>query len=230
MKRLLLSITLLLGLATLSQAQNMRYFQFNNDCGHGRWEDSSFIAATADAGVINEVLAELAKPLGERKLIAGAIVGGNGGYNHNADHWFKWRFKENDWRLAEMAMEVCDGCPYSDLDTDPEYWLNTVKEYCPWSSQPVREVPAPTGVADVKSLDNDLVIFPNPASNVLNFKWSSTSTINIYLINTVGVTVRTATMYQALPKLDISELPDGIYFMKITEGNRAVSRTIEVKK
>ena len=231
MRKLLLIITLNLITAVATYAQTVRYFQFNNlDCGHGNWQDTSFIAATSNTVIINQVLAELDKPLGERKLIVGAIAAGNAGINHNAGHWFKWHFKENEWALAEMAIEVCDGCPYSDIDADTAYWLNTVRAYCPWSSQPVREVPKPTGVDDILKTNDGIVVYPNPASNILNFKWNNNPTINVYIINTVGITVRTATMYRALPRLDISELPDGIYFLKITDGNRSVSRTIEVKK
>lgn len=230
MRKLLLTIALGMITVATAQAQSIRYFQFNNtDCGHGNWQDTSFVVATSNAGLINEVQIELAKPFGERKLIGGAIAAGDGGYNHNAGHWFKWHFKENEWALAEMAIEVCDGCPYSDIDADTAYWLNTVRAYCPWSSQPVREISKPTGLDEVQ-LQPALVVYPNPASNALNFKWEGSNTINVYMLNTVGVMVRTATMYQALPKLDISELPDGIYFLRIRDGNRSVSRTIEVKK
>jgi len=230
MRKLLLLIALGIASSIAVQAQNLRYFQFNNiDCGHGNWQDTSFIVATSNAALINEVQVELAKPIGERKIISGAIVAGHGGYNHNAGHWFKWHMKENEWALAEMAMEVCDGCPYSDIDADTAYWLNTVKQYCPWSSQPIREVPEPNSVDDV-STEQGLIVYPNPASNMLHFKWEHNNTINVYIINTVGVTVRTANMQRALPSLDISELPDGIYFLKIKDGDRSVSRTIEVKK
>jgi hypothetical protein len=40
-------------------------------------------------------------------------------------------------RLAEVTIELCDGRP-SDLDGDLDYWLGTVKRYCPWGAVPVR--------------------------------------------------------------------------------------------
>ncbi|RYE24820.1 MAG: T9SS type A sorting domain-containing protein [Sphingobacteriales bacterium] len=229
MRKLLLSITLGLITTAAVQAQGMRYFQFDTQCGHGKWQDTSFVVATNNQSLISDVQMELAKPLDSRKLINGVIAPGDGGFNHNTDHWFKWHIKENEWSLAEFAIEVCDGCPYSDIDGDTAYWLNTVRQYCPWSSKPVAEVSKPTAVEDVKA-EMELVVYPNPANKILNIKWQGKGTINLYMLNTVGVVVRTATMYQTLPRLDISDLPDGIYFLKIKDGNRSVSRTIEVKK
>jgi hypothetical protein len=40
-------------------------------------------------------------------------------------------------KLVEVTIELCDGRP-SDLDRDLEYWLGTVKRYCPWGARPVR--------------------------------------------------------------------------------------------
>jgi hypothetical protein len=40
-------------------------------------------------------------------------------------------------RLAEVTIELCDGRP-SDLDDDLDYWLGSVKRYCPWGAVPIR--------------------------------------------------------------------------------------------
>lgn len=57
----------------------------------------------------------------------------NGGY--------AWHLR--DVRLAEVTIELCDGRP-SDLDADLDYWVGSVKRYCPWGAVPakLRWVPA----------------------------------------------------------------------------------------
>jgi hypothetical protein len=40
-------------------------------------------------------------------------------------------------RLADVTIELCDGRP-SDLDADLDYWVGTVKRYCPWGAEPLR--------------------------------------------------------------------------------------------
>jgi hypothetical protein len=38
--------------------------------------------------------------------------------------------------FAELAIELCDGCP-AHIEADKPYWLETVREYCPWSARVV---------------------------------------------------------------------------------------------
>jgi hypothetical protein len=55
------------------------------------------------------------------------------GTRENAGH--DWHLR--DVRLAEVTIELCDGRP-SDLEADLDYWIGTVKRYCPWGAMPVR--------------------------------------------------------------------------------------------
>jgi hypothetical protein len=55
------------------------------------------------------------------------------GSRENRGH--RWHLR--NVRLAEVTIELCDGLP-SYLDDDLEYWIGTVKRYCPWSAVPVR--------------------------------------------------------------------------------------------
>ena len=41
--------------------------------------------------------------------------------------------------LAEISMEVCDGLP-SDVEKDLDYWVDTVKRFCPWNSFVKKEI------------------------------------------------------------------------------------------
>lgn len=55
MKKLALTLILSLTISIISNAQTTRYFKFTTACGHGNWQDGSFIAATSDQAVINDV-------------------------------------------------------------------------------------------------------------------------------------------------------------------------------
>ncbi len=133
---------------SLANAQTTRYFEFTTECGHGNWQDTSFIASTSDQAVIDSVLANLARPVEERQFINGTIDYGHGGVNHNANNWFLWHFVPNEWNLVDFAIEVCDGCPYSDVDADTAYWVGNIGQFCHWSSKPVREVSLISAIKD----------------------------------------------------------------------------------
>jgi hypothetical protein len=181
-------VTLLLALLILRNdafAQSLRFFEFTTQCGHGNWQDTSFLAATADTQVINQVLNDLQKPYDERRFISGSIDYGNGGYNHNQDHWFLWHFVPGEWELAEMAIEVCDGCPFSDIDADTAYWVGTLGIFCPWSGKPAREIPAPVILGPPEE-DDWIQVFPNPATNVLFFHYNYASVLTISLYDLSG--------------------------------------------
>lgn len=202
------------------QAQTTRYFQFTTDCGHGNWQDTAFIAATSDPAVIDSVLADLSRPPAERKFISGAIGYGNGGYNHNGPHQFLWHFIPNQWSLVDFSTEVCDGCPYSDVDADTAYWVGNLGNYCPWSGIVVREV---TNTVDVPEPDaGGITLYPNPAHTTLllqlpGHRLPATCTI----LNAMGAVVREK---QAVVSgaVDIASLATGLYVLLIEDRTGSV--------
>lgn len=105
------------------------------------WRDSIFIVRTSDAQLIQQIDAQLLLPISERKLVVGSLVAGSGGYNKNAAHEFKWHFEEDDWHLADITIEIYDGRPYSDVDMNLQYWLDTVKRFGSWGSYIKRKLP-----------------------------------------------------------------------------------------
>ena len=117
-----------------------RYFEVGKETSNGQWRDTSYIVATKNAALLARIEAQLAKPVSERQIVAGALAAGSGGYNKNATHTFKWHIKEDDWDLVDMTVEIYDGNPYSDVDTDYHYWMTTVKRFAPWSSYIKREI------------------------------------------------------------------------------------------
>jgi hypothetical protein len=95
---------------------------------HGFPATQEFRAKTSSPEVIAQARAQLKLPEAERNLFAiGPIAAGNGGYN------LAWQWHYSDFALAELAIELCDGTPTL-VEDDLEYWLTTVKSFCPWAS------------------------------------------------------------------------------------------------
>lgn len=119
---------------------SLRYYEVGYNGVATDWRDSSFIVATSNASLIAEVETQLTLPVAQRKIVTGKLINGNGGYNKNVSHSFKWRFKENNWGLTELSAEIYDGRPYSDVDNGINYWLNTMGRFAPWGSYIKKEV------------------------------------------------------------------------------------------
>lgn len=153
----------------------------------------------------------------ERKFINGYIDYGNGGHNRNASHWFLWHFIPDQWDLVETAVEVCDGCPYSDVDADTAYWVGLLGYFCPWSGLPVREISDPTTSIDENFWEQGVSVFPNPAKNTLTVKWYNSNRIFVTIYNSLGQEYSTYNNLNQDETLDLSELGQGLYFIKITD-------------
>jgi hypothetical protein len=117
------------------------YYEVGFKSRKSDWRDTSFVVRTKNEALIQQVNAQLALPVQERKLVVGTLVEGSGGYNKNATHEFKWHFREDEWQLADITIEIYDGRPYTDIDLNLPYWLNTVKRFGPWSSYISRKLP-----------------------------------------------------------------------------------------
>jgi len=199
-------------------AQDTVFFRFTGaDCSHGNWQDTSFLAWTANTDLIAEVRDEIAKPFDTRRFILGRIDYGNGGYNSNDSHIFNWHFKPGEWNLAEAAIEICDGCPFSDIDANTPYFVDTVKQYCPWGGKPVEEVDAPELPlkAPVFKSGDPYLIFPNPSNDFITIKGSLTNIEEIEIINLGGQILLSFRYPEINSKIPVQALPEGIYFIKL---------------
>lgn len=225
MKKLILSIVFILWLSAFGNTQT-RYFEFSTNCGHGNWQDSSFVAATNDQVIIDSVLANLTRPLLQRNFISGQIDYGHGGHNHNAGHLFLWHFIPNQWNLVELAMEVCDGCPFTDVDADTAFWVGNLGQFCPWSGRPVREVSYPLLGIDDPSSTFDVSLFPNPTNSTLNVNWSGTSQLNVSIYNSIGQEILRVSIDSQNNTIDLHHLMPGVYHVKIQDGNKYVFKKL----
>lgn len=61
----------------------------------------------------------------------GPVVAGAGRGAHNAP--WSWHLDPDAITMAEATIELCDGRP-SDVESDLDYWINTVGQYCPWGA------------------------------------------------------------------------------------------------
>jgi len=52
----------------------------------------------------------------------------------DCDAQWSWHPDAAHMSFAELAIELCDGCP-SHIEADKTYWLTVVRQYCPWSAR-----------------------------------------------------------------------------------------------
>jgi len=64
---------------------------------------------------------------------SGRLVEGTVFYN---EPW-SWHIDSEDIHMAEFTIELCDGLP-SHVEAALDYWLNTVKRFCPWHAEIVQ--------------------------------------------------------------------------------------------
>jgi hypothetical protein len=73
---------------------------------------------------------------GTPRNVSGRLAAGDGGFNEP----YSWHMLPGSVEFVDLSMEVCDGRPQSEVESDVPYWLNTVKVYCPWAATVVRRV------------------------------------------------------------------------------------------
>lgn len=122
---------------------SLRYFEVGLKTDPADWRDSNFVVATNNAQLLDEIEAELNKPVAQRRLVAGPLLAGSGGYNRNATHEFNWRLDEQQWKLTDFTAEIMDGRPYSDVELHLNYFKDTVKGYGAWGSYIKKELSNP---------------------------------------------------------------------------------------
>ena len=121
--------------------ENFIYYEVGFDTDNANWRDTAIIIRTNNAAMIQKADAQLVLPVPERQIVLGELKSGSGGYNKNAAHEFKWHFDEYTWDLVDMTVEIYDGKPFTDVDSDTAYWLGTVKRFGAWSSYVRRRLP-----------------------------------------------------------------------------------------
>jgi len=78
------------------------------------------------------------------------------------------------------------------------------------------------------TMQEELMIYPNPASSSITVETSISSSQNTYLIisNTGGQQLITQPITEPKTEIDISKLPAGIYFVKVWDDDRMVVKKV----
>lgn len=72
---------------------------------------------------------------GERRNVSGDLASGDGGVNGP----YHWHLRPATVAFPEVTIELCDGRP-GDVEQNLDYWLGTVKQYCPWGASITRRI------------------------------------------------------------------------------------------
>ena len=68
----------------------------------------------------------------------GQILRGHGGFNAG----YSWHLKPSTVELVDLTIELCDGMP-SYVEQHVDYYVDTVKAYCPWGARVIGEATEP---------------------------------------------------------------------------------------
>ena len=73
---------------------------------------------------------------GAEQNVHGTLKRGNGGFNMT----YSWHLDPSSVTFPDMTMEICDGRPQSEVEADVDYFVDTVKYYCPWGAKIVSRI------------------------------------------------------------------------------------------
>jgi hypothetical protein len=115
---------------------------------------------------------------------------------------------------------VCEAIPFGE-----------VEEYSVQVNPPAvlqNSVHNQISAAQVVENQDDIQIFPNPASGVVSINWKDQAPANVYLMSSSGVVLeQTPAVTQA--EFDVSQRPSGLYFVRIeAAGKRAITKRVVV--
>ena len=70
--------------------------------------------------------------------------------------------------------------------------------------------------------NNEMEIFPNPTNSVLNIEFESVQNIDFQLLNLTGQSILTGAINSNNHQINVSHLPEGVYFLKVGNAVRKV--------
>lgn len=84
----------------------------------------------------------------------------------------------------------------------------------------------PTSITTTINTNNDIVLYPNPAQSELNIKFDKDQGVSyIAIYNLVGKQISQYKVSGNSAKLDIQNIPSGIYFIRLTDNTGQVVAT-----
>lgn len=218
-------IAILILLSFTVHSQTLHYFEFRQPLEN---TFNSFIVATADPSVIDEVVNDIALPVNERRFISGNITKGHGGFNKDGTNWYTWHYIPNEWELTLANVEYCDGIS-SAIGNHPSVIAGDTIYFCPWNSYPHQEIEEPE--LSLKNLHPDLplIVYPNPVSDKLFFKGTRSNKLSIAIYDVAGQNLIRKTLTSEPHEIEVSNLAEGVYFVSIKNGNKKTLKKIVIK-
>lgn len=216
-------------LLALSLEAQTKYYTVKAEQPTNNWRDSLFVVKVSDPVVQQDFANELALPFDQRdKIVNAQIAAGSGSFNKNGTHCFNWHMIDSTVGLADTTIELCDGRPYSDVELND--FVNTVGQYCPWGMVLNEEVSNPVCNLSIEDPELDrkkIKVHPNPANNRLYFylEVQAVENMQIAIFNTLGEMVYFEAKNKKIPKINISELSTGYYYLSLKVNDREVAKT-----
>ncbi len=86
------------------------------------------------------------------------------------------------------------------------------------------------GVDEVNDLANQILVYPNPAQNVINIQNNAAEQINeVIMFNTIGEMVLSQYVYETKFSIGVNDLPRGIYFLNIKTENQVITKKVIIQ-
>ncbi len=79
----------------------------------------------------------------------------------------------------------------------------------------------PTGVDTRPSENPTFHIYPNPAFDYINIDQRKKNTLRVFIYNSSGQLIKTFSLHALSNKIDLSELKEGVYYLKIVTAQKA---------
>jgi hypothetical protein len=84
-------------------------------------------------------------------------------------------------------------------------------------------------VVSFKDNVNSIFVFPNPASNKLYVEWEGKADARLIILNSLGAEVKSETLKRNDTYIDVSLLPEGIYFVQVRTSVGVLTKKILVR-
>lgn len=90
-------------------------------------------------------------------------------------------------------------------------------------------VTLPVGINDLEA-SNDFVVFPNPSKGVFTIQQNVfTKTTTVEVLNLLGERVYSSSANKQSQRIDLSNAPKGVYFVKLTDGTKSKVKKVVVE-
>jgi hypothetical protein len=182
-------------------------------------------------------------PVGKAILFAGLVEdsvfrnGGNGELKHY--NVFRSSFFTPTGMPVELPSDTGDSAVFTMVKKYSAYWspihIATVailqdsagKEVIQSEMSTTEKINLSPGIGDKPGCTNDFHFFPNPAENVIVLENFNNTKLTFQIMNLNGKIVKRNTIQSN--RIDVSDLPNGIYLLKVRDTDLSKSRKVVIR-